>query len=99
LPELNFREKFLHICAVIQREGDPKTIAEFSRHLLWTGYNKDAALFIQIIQKSMGSKMPLSEMIDMHDKFLQRSYPEDIIEDIIRHTQNIEDIKEEVNGH
>jgi hypothetical protein len=82
LPELNFREKFLHICAVIQREGDPKTIAEFSRHLLWTGYNKDAALFIQIIQKSMGSKMPLSEMIDMHDKFLQKSYPEDIIEDI-----------------
>lgn len=82
LPELNFREKFLHLCAVIQREGDPKMISEFSRHLLWTGYNKDAALFIKIIQNSMGSKIPLSEMIDMHDKFLQKTYPEDIIDDI-----------------
>jgi hypothetical protein len=82
LPELNFREKFLHICAVIQQEGYPETIAEFSRHLFWTGYKKDSALFIQIIQKSMGSKMPLSEMIDMHYKFLQKSYQEDIIEDI-----------------
>jgi uncharacterized membrane protein YkvA (DUF1232 family) len=82
LPELNFREKFLHLCAVIQREGDPNTISDFSRHLLWAGYNKDNELFIKIIQKSMGSKMPLSEMIDMHHKFLQKSYQEDIIEDI-----------------
>jgi len=82
LPELNFREKFLHICAVIQREGDTKTIAAFSRQLLWTGFNKDAALFIKIIKNSMGSKIPYSEMIDMHDKFLQKSFPEDIIDDI-----------------
>lgn len=81
-PELNFREKFLHICAVIQREGDSKTISEFSRHLLWTGFNKDAALFIKIMKSTIGSRIPLSEMIDMHDKFLQKSYPEDIIDDI-----------------
>ena len=30
----------------------------------------------------MGSRIPLSEMINMHDKFLQKSYPEDIIDDI-----------------
>jgi hypothetical protein len=35
-----------------------------------------------IIQSSMGSIIPLSEMIDMHATFLQKSYPEDIIEDI-----------------
>jgi hypothetical protein len=87
LPELNFREKFLHICAVIQREGDPKTIAAFSRQLLWTGFNKDAALFIKNIKNSMGSKILYSEMIDMHDKFLQKSFPEDIIDDIRKMTE------------
>jgi hypothetical protein len=47
-----------------------------------TGFNKDAALFIKIMKSTIGSRIPLSEMIDMHDKFLQKSYPEDIIEDI-----------------
>jgi hypothetical protein len=82
LPELCFREKFLHVCSVIQREGDPNTISEFSRNLLWSGYNKNAESFISILKKIMGSRIPDSELFEMHQKFSKESYSEDIILEI-----------------
>ncbi len=82
LPELNFREQFLQVCAVIQREEDTNAIKEFSRNLIWTGYNREAEKYIQIVKGIMGSTIPLEEIIEMHKRLSKESYTEDIMQEI-----------------
>lgn len=76
------QQQLLECCAVIQNEHQDEMISLFSKNIAACSFNKNSELFIETIREVIGSKMSLNEIVDGYKAFLQKEYPEDIVQRI-----------------
>jgi len=76
------KQQLLECCAVIQNENQNEVISKFSKNVTTCSFNKNSYLFIETIREVIGSKMSLDEITEGYKAFLQKEYPEDIVQRI-----------------
>jgi len=76
------KQQLLECCAVIQNENQDEVISIFSKNIAACSFNKNSQLFIETIREVIGSKMSLDEITEGYKAFLQKEYPEDIVQRI-----------------
>jgi len=83
------KQKFLECCAVIQNDNQDEVISLFSKNIATCSFNKNSQLFIETIREVIGSKMSVLEIVEGNKTFLQKEYPEDIVQRIRQKADNL----------
>ena len=76
------KQQLLECCAVIQNDNQDEIISIFSKNIASCSFNKNSQLFIETIREVIGSKMAIDEIHEGYKAFLQKEYPEDIVQRI-----------------
>ena len=76
------KQQLLECCAIIQNNSQNELISIFSKNIGICGFNKNSELFIDTIREVIGSKMSAEEIAESYQSFLQKDYPEDIVQSI-----------------
>jgi hypothetical protein len=76
------KQHLLECCAVIQNDNQDELISLFSKNITTCSFNKNSHLFIETIRAVIGSKMSVDEIQNGYKSFLQKEYPEDIVQRI-----------------
>ena len=83
------KQQLLECCGLIQDDGHGELISLFSKNIGICGFNKNKDLFIETLHKVIGSKMSTTEIAESYRAFLDKSYPEDIVESIRQKTDQL----------
>ncbi|MCX6293771.1 MAG: hypothetical protein NT127_05700, partial [Sphingobacteriales bacterium] len=76
------KQQLLECCAVIQNDAQHEVISTFSKNIATCAFNKNSQMFIETIREVIGSKMSVAEITEGYKTFLQKNYPEDIVQRI-----------------
>lgn len=76
------KQQLLECCAVIQNDNQDEFISLFSKNITTCAFNKNSQLFIETIREVIGNKMSVDEIVEGYKYFLQKDYPEDIVDSI-----------------
>ena len=83
------KQQLLECCAVIQNDNQEEVISLFSKNIAACSFNKNSQLFIETIREVIGSKMSIDEITIGYKSFLQKEYPEDIVQRIRQKADNL----------
>jgi len=76
------KQQLFECCGIIQNDVQADAISKFSKNIGICVFNKDSELFMQTIREVIGSKMTKDEIIESYQLFLQKEYPEGIVQSI-----------------